>query len=398
MALSSSGRLHDAALDRQGRAQQCAGFRVEEMEGVGRKLHADGAAVLQNVLTLPARCKGVRADREDHLRLIAHHFRAAQRDGGSRAAAWCGELDLLGADADLPVAAFGQVALFGCGQRYGERMVEHKRVAVQRRLGEVHLRRADEAGHEGVCRRVVQLERRAGLLYLAVVQHHDAVAHRHGFHLVVCDVDDGQAELALDAADLRAHVAAELGIEVRERFVHQADRRVAAHAAGERHSLALTAGEFARLAVQVFGEAEHLSGFSEALLLLCLRNLAHVEAEEDVVAHGHVRVKRVVLENHGEVAVFRRHFVGDLAVKHQRAGGNLLETGDDAQQRTFTAARRADEDEELALAHVEADAFQNVLFAVVRLDDVADFNFIHSSFLPSFIPRLQPSAVRRKSA
>ena len=147
--------------------------------------------------------------------------------------------------------------------------------------------------------------------------------------------------------------------------------------------------ELAGLAAEVFGEAEHFSGFREALLLLCLRHLAHVEAEEDIVAHRHVRVERVVLKYHREVAVLRRHLVRDFAVEHQRAGGDFLKAGDDAQQRALAAAVRADEDEEFALAHVEADALENVLFAVVRLDDVADLYFIHIRFLSS-LPGARP--------
>ncbi len=41
--------------------------------------------------------------------------------------------------------------------------------------------------------------------------------------------------------DLGAHMLAQLGIQVAERFVHQESGRMAHHGAAERHALALTA-------------------------------------------------------------------------------------------------------------------------------------------------------------
>src|SRR5574341_1270941 len=42
---------------------------------------------------------------------------------------------------------------------------------------------------------------------------------------------------------------------------------------------------------------------------LGLRHPAELEAECNVVVHAHVRVERVVLEDHRDVAVLRRHIV-----------------------------------------------------------------------------------------
>ena len=132
--------------------------------------------------------------------------------------------------------------------------------------------------------------------------------------LVVRDVDHGEPEALLQTANLDAHGGAELGVEVGKRLVHEAQRRLAADAAGERDALALAAGERARLAVEVVGEAQELSGLGETALLLVLGDLLDVEAEEDVVADRQVRIERVALEHHGEVAVLGKHLVGELAV------------------------------------------------------------------------------------
>ena len=60
--------------------------------------------------------------------------------------------------------------------------------------------------------------------------------------------------------DLRTGLDAELGVEVRQRLVHEEDLRLADDGAAHRHTLALTTGERLRLAVQVVGEVQHLGG------------------------------------------------------------------------------------------------------------------------------------------
>src|SRR3954469_22829778 len=86
---------------------------------------------------------------------------------------------------------------------------------------EVHLRGADEAGDEEVGRLLVELRRRAVLLDLAAVEHHDLVGHGHGFDLIVGDVDRGGAKLLLQPGDFDAHLHAQRRVEVGERLVEQ---------------------------------------------------------------------------------------------------------------------------------------------------------------------------------
>ena len=116
---------------------------------------------------------------------------------------------------------------------------------------EVHRRRADEAGHEQVHRLVVERARRVALLQHAVLEHRDAVAHRHRLDLVVRDVDGRHAQAVLQLDDLGARLHAQLRVEVGERLVHQVDRRLADDRAPHRHALALAAREGLRLAVEI---------------------------------------------------------------------------------------------------------------------------------------------------
>ena len=96
-----------------------------------------------------------------------------------------------------------------------------------------------------------------------------------------------------------------------------------------------------------------------------------LEREAHVLAHGHVRVERVVLEHHGDVARLGRQRVDHLAVDGDVAGGDLLEAGEHAQQGGLAAARGADQHDELAVGDVDRYAVDH-LDGAVGLADVAD--------------------------
>ena len=84
-----------------------------------------------------------------------------------------------------------------------------------------HVRDADEAGDELGLRLLVHLRRRADLLDPALVEHGDAVAHRERLFLVVRDVDERDAEVALQRLQEDLHLLAQLQVERAERLVEQ---------------------------------------------------------------------------------------------------------------------------------------------------------------------------------
>ena len=131
---------------------------------------------------------------------------------------------------------------------------------------EVHLRCADEAGDEEVRRVVEDLLRGADLLDEAVAHDDDAVAQGHGLGLVVGDVDEGGVDPLAQLDYLRAHLVAELGVEVGQGFVHEEDLRLADDGAADGDTLALAAGEGLRLAVEVLGDVQYLRGLADLLV------------------------------------------------------------------------------------------------------------------------------------
>ncbi len=108
------------------------------------------------------------------------------------------------------------------------------------------VRHADEAGDELVRRVLVDLRGRAHLLDAPVREHRQTVAHRERLLLVVRDVDECDAHLALDRAQLVLHLLAELQVERPERLVEQEHLRAVHEGARERHALPLPAGELRR--------------------------------------------------------------------------------------------------------------------------------------------------------
>ena len=139
----------------------------------------------------------------------------------------------------------------------------------------------------------------------ALVQHRDPVGDVERLLLVVGDQDGGDVDLVVEAAQPRPQVRADLGVEGAERLVEQQHLRVDGERAGQRHPLALAAGELGRVAVLEAVQPDDLEQLVDAALDLGLGPLADRQAERDVVAHRHVLERRVVLEDEADAALLR---------------------------------------------------------------------------------------------
>ena len=274
---------------------------------------------------------------------------------------------MLGSDADRDPAARFQLA----ARRDRTAAVErHPAVRLGLPGEEIHRRRADEARDEHACRVLVDLHRRADLLGAAGVHDDHPLRQRHRLDLVVGDVEAGRTEAAMELLNLEAHLHAKLGVEIRQRLVEQEHGRFAHDRSAHSDALALAAGKLARLALEQRAELENLARTLDPRIDVAPRQAADLESVRHVVEHAHVRVERVVLEDHGNVAIFRLELVHDPITDDDVAGRDLLESGNHAQQRGLTTTRRPNNDNELAVGNVEAHAV-NHLVAQVALADVA---------------------------
>ncbi|MNE58948.1 hypothetical protein D3C80_1540090 [compost metagenome] len=89
-----------------------------------------------------------------------------------------------------------------------------------------------------------------------------------------------------------------------------------------------------------------------------------------------MRIDRVILEDHGDVALLRLalvdHFVADL----QRAVGDFLKPGNHSERRRLAAAGRPDENDEFAIGDRQVYALDCFDLAVA-LDQFCQFNRRH---------------------
>ena len=76
--------------------------------------------------------------------------------------------------------------------------------------------------------------------------------------------------------------------------------------AAHRDALTLAARQLAGLALEVVLEPEHPRHLAHPPLALGLLHLRDLQREADVLRDGQVRIERVVLEDHRDVAVLRR--------------------------------------------------------------------------------------------
>jgi hypothetical protein len=85
-----------------------------------------------------------------------------------------------------------------------------------------------------------------------------------------------------------------------------------------------------------------------------------------------MRIERVVLEHHGDVALGRVEVVDDALADGDRPLGDRLEPGDHAQKRGLAAAGRADEHEEFAVVDVDRHRVDGALGAGIDLGNLVD--------------------------
>ena len=91
-----------------------------------------------------------------------------------------------------------------------------------------------------------------------------------------------------------------------------------------------------------------------------------------------MRVERVVLKDHGDVAVFGRDVVDDVLADADGAGRDFFQAGDHAQRRRFSTARRPDKDDEFAIGNVQTGIVYGAHATFVCLADVLQDHMRHA--------------------
>ena len=156
------------------------------------------------------------------------------------------------------------------------------------------------------------------------------------------------------------HLDAERRIEIRQGLVEQKRLRLAHDGASDRDALALSAGELARLAVQIGREIQRGGRGLHLAVDIRARQARHLQAERDVAADAHMRIERIGLEHHRQAALGRRHVHHVLAVDQDLPAGDILQSGDQAQERGLPAAGRSDEHHEGTVLDIQIGILDDV--------------------------------------
>ena len=199
----------------------------------------------------------------------------------------------------------------------------------------------------------------------------------------------------MQLADFDPHRDAQLGVEIRQRLVEQKHFRLPHDGASHGDALALAAGQLPRLALEHRRDFENLRGLADARIDLGLRHAAIAQTVSHVVVDGHVRIERVVLKHHGDVAIGRLDLVDHAAADVDGAAGDGLQSRHHAQQRGLAAAGWAHQHTELSVADFEIDALDGIDPAGIGLPDIVQNDVGHHP-LPIFLSR--PDRARTVSA
>src|SRR4051812_30419609 len=89
-----------------------------------------------------------------------------------------------------------------------------------------------------------------------------------------------------------------------------------------------------------------------------------------------MRVEGIALEHHRDPAFMWPQVINGRSADRDRAVVLSFEAGDDADQRRLAAARRADQGQEFAILHGEADALQDACLPE-GFYDAAEFDRSH---------------------
>jgi DNA-binding transcriptional ArsR family regulator len=175
---------------------------------------------------------------------------------------------------------------------------------------------------------------------------------------VVRDEDDRLAQLALQAQELVLEALAVDRVDRAERLVHEHERRIRGQSARDADPLALATGELRGVAVADLGGVQpdevdqHVDALADALLLPA----QDPGDRGDVLADGLVREQTDLLNRVADLAaqVGGALLTHGLAVEEDVAARHLDHPVHEAHRGRLAAARRADENADLAGGHDEA--------------------------------------------
>ena len=185
------------------------------------------------------------------------------------------------------------------------------------------------------------------------VHNDNPISECHSLHLIVRDVDGRRLHAAMQLGNFKPHLDAKCGIEIRQRFVEQECLRSANDGAAHRNPLALAARKLCRPTLKIILKLEDIGRACHALVNFIGGLAAHFQAKRHVFFNAHMGVQRIILEDHGNVAVGGRQGIDDLVTNPQFTRADFFQPGDHSEQGGFPATGRTNKNEKLAARDID---------------------------------------------
>src|SRR6185312_2520405 len=167
-------------------------------------------------------------------------------------------------------------------------------------------------------------------------------------------------ELPMQGADLGPQRPPLRRVEVTQRFVEQVERALPHQGAGQRHALPLAARQQAGPPVEQVHDVEAFSDAPDALLDRGTIEPPELERQREVAKYGEVRIERVGLKDHRQIAFSRRKIGSVGAGDTDLALVGLTQPRNQPEQRRLAASRRADHRDEFAGFDAEVDTVKHL--------------------------------------
>jgi hypothetical protein len=112
---------------------------------------------------------------------------------------------------------------------------------------------------------------------------------------------------------------------MRNGLIKQENLRLTDNGTADRNTLLLTATQLLRAAVKKVINLKQLGCLPNPLSDLFCADFGQLERVGNIVKHRLVRIQRIILKNHGNVAVLRRQLINRLPIEADGAGGDMLQ-------------------------------------------------------------------------
>ena len=245
---------------------------------------------------------------------------------------------------------------------------------------------SDKIRHKATVWTVIDFHGRADLQDHAAAHDGDAVRHGHGLFLIVCDIDEGDAELSLQALELNLHLLAQLEVQRTQRLIQQQHARVVDQRPCYGDALLLPARQRIRLALFVTIHLHQMQHLCHSLLDFRLGDLSDRRPIGHVVKDSHVREQRIVLEDGIDIALVRFLVLDALPLYGDRAGAGVLEARDHAKRCRFSTPRGTKQRQEFTLQNLQIQILNHMVFPVPLVHMLQGYDrLFHSHHLLLFV-------------